>query len=57
MLLYKKFHIILDIVVMRIIRICIVQKHCIILCFYTSYHIKEKSLEFFFFIIFFFFAL
>ena len=34
--LYKKFYIILDIIVISIIRICIVHKKCIILHFYTS---------------------
>ena len=34
--LYKKFYIILDIIVISIICICIVHKKCIILHFYTS---------------------
>ena len=57
LLLYKKFYITLDIIVMHIVCICIVHKNCIILHFYNSCHIKEKCVEFFFFIIFFFFAL
>ena len=56
-LLFEKFHIIIDIIVIRIICICIVEKNCIILRFYTLYNIKEKSEEFFFFIAFVFFAL
>ena len=42
LLLYKKFYYIRDITVMHIICICIVHKNCIILHFYTSFHIKEK---------------
>ena len=49
-LLYKKFFIILHIIVIHII--CIVHKNCIKLNFYTSCHIKQKCVEFFFFIIF-----
>ena len=49
-LLYKKFYIILHIIVIHII--CIVHKNCIKLNFYTSCHIKQKCVEFFFFIIF-----
>ena len=56
-LLFEKFHIIIDIIVIRIICICVVEKNCIILRFHTSYNIKEKSEEFFFFIAFVFFAL
>ena len=61
-LLYKKFHIIPDIIVIYIIYIYIyiyiVHKNCITLYFYTSYHIKEKCMKFFFFLfLFFFFAL
>ena len=51
LLLYKKFYILFDIIVITIICICIVKKTCIILHFYTSCHIKEKCMEFFFFII------
>ena len=54
LLLYKKFYIILDIIVINIICICIVHKNCIILHFYTSCHIKEKCVEFILFIITFF---
>ena len=57
LLLYKEFYIILDIMVTHIVCICIVHKNCIILHFYTSYHIKEKWVEFFFFITFFFIVL
>ena len=57
LLLYKKFYIILDIIVISIICICIVHKNYIILHFYTSCHIKEKCVEFLFFITFFSFAL
>ena len=49
LLLYKKFYIILDIIVMHVIYICIIHKHFIILHFYTSCHIKEKRAEFLFF--------
>ena len=42
LLLYKKLYIILDIIVIHIICICIIDKNCIILHFYTSYHIKEN---------------
>ena len=57
LLLYKKFSIILDIIVIHIVCICNVHKHCIILHFYTSCHIKEKYVNLFFFIIFFSFLL
>ena len=56
LLLYKKFYIILDIIVVHIICICNVHKHCIILHFYTSCDIKEKYVNLFFFIIFFLFC-
>ena len=49
-LLYKKFYIILDIIVIHMICICIVHKNCIILHFYTSCRIKEKCAEFLFFL-------
>ena len=42
---YKKFCIILDIIVIHIC-ICIVHKNCVILHFYTSCHIKEKCVKF-----------
>ena len=48
-LLYKKFYILLDVLVTHIICICIVHKNCIKLHFYTSRHIKENSVELFFF--------
>ena len=44
----KKFYILLDIIVINIICICIVNKTCIILHFYTSCYIKEKCVEIFF---------
>ena len=47
LLLYKKFYIIIDIIVIHIC-ICIVHRNCIILHFYTSCHIKEKCVDFFF---------
>ena len=56
-LLYEKFYILLDIIVINITCTCIVNKICVMLYFYTSCHIKEKCVEFFFFIIFVFFAL
>ena len=56
LLLYKKFYIVPDIIIIPIICICIVHTNCIILYFYTSCYIKEKCVEFFFFIIFFFFC-
>ena len=56
LLLYKKFYVTLDVIVIHIVCICIVHKNCIILHFYTSCLIKEKLLEFFF-LIFYFFAL
>ena len=43
LILYKKFYIILDIIVIHII--CIVHKNCMIHHLYTSCHIKEKCLE------------
>ena len=49
LLLYKKFYIILDIIVIHMISICIVRKNCIILHFYISCHTKEKCAEFLFF--------
>ena len=56
--LRKKFYIILGIIVIHIICIYIVHKYCIILHFYTSWHIKEECVEFFdYFFLFFFFAL
>ena len=42
------FYVILDIIVIQMICICIAHKNCIILHFYTSYHIKEKCVEFLF---------
>ena len=57
LLLYKKFYIVLDITVIHIICICIAHKNCFVFHVDTSYHIKEKCVEFFFFIILFFFAL
>ena len=57
LLFYKKFYILLDIIVTHIICICIVNKSCVILYLYTSCHIKEKCVEFFFFIISYFLAL
>ena len=56
LLLYRKFYILLDIVVIHIICICIVNKNCIILHFHTSCHIKEKWEEFFLFYYFFLFC-
>ena len=47
-LLYRKFHLILNIIVMHMVCICIVHKNCIILHFYTSCYIIEKSVEFIF---------
>ena len=41
LLLYKKFCIILDIIVIHIICISIGHENCIKLHFYTSYHIKD----------------
>ena len=49
LLLYKKFYIILDIIVIHIICICIVHKNCIMLHFYNLCHIKERYTEFLFF--------
>ena len=46
LLLYEKFYIILAIIVTHMMCICIAHKNCIILHFYTSCHIKEKSAEF-----------
>ena len=48
-LLHKEFYISLDIIVIHIICICIINKNCLILYFYTSCHIKEKFVEFFLF--------
>ena len=53
LLLVKQFYILLDIPVIHIICICIVHKNCIILHFYTSYHIKQKCVEFCFLLFFF----
>ena len=52
LLLYEKFYMILDVIVIYIICIGIAHRNCVILHFYTSCHVKEKCLEFFFFIIF-----
>ena len=49
LLLYRKFYILLDVIVIHIICICVVNKNCIILHFHTSCHIKEKCEEFFLF--------
>ena len=49
LLLYRKFYILLDIIVIHIICICVVNKSCIILYFHTSCHIKEKCVELFLF--------
>ena len=60
LLLYEKFYIILDIIVMHMICICIVNKNFTILHFYSSWLpviLKESVWDFFFFIIFFFVAL
>ena len=46
LLLYKKFYIILDIIVVHLICVCFIHKNCIILHFYTSCHIKEKCAGF-----------
>ena len=46
LMVYKKFCIILDIIVIHMTCICIVHKDCIILHFFTSCHIKEKCAEF-----------
>ena len=54
--LYKKLYILVDTIVIHIICICIINKNCIILYFYTSCHTKEKCVEFFFFIMFFLFC-
>ena len=56
LLLYKKFYIRLEIIVIHIICICVVYGNCIILHFYTSAHIKEKCAEFLFFETFLFFS-
>ena len=48
LLLYKKFCIILDIVVMHMICICIVRKDCVILHLYTSCRIKVCGIFVFF---------
>ena len=47
LLLHKKFYILLDILIIHIICICIINRNCIILYFYTKCHIKEKCLDFF----------
>ena len=49
LLLYKKFYVVLDIIVIHMICIRIVHKSCIMLHFYSSCHIKEKCAEFLFF--------
>ena len=41
-LLYKKFYILLDIIVIHIVCICIVNKNCMILHLSTLCHIKKK---------------
>ena len=56
-ILYKKFYILLDSIIIHIICIYIVHKNCMILHFYTSFYIKQKFVEFFFSIIFFVFAI
>ena len=49
LLFYEKIYILLDIIVIKIICRCIVNKNGIILYFYTSCcHIKEKGEEFFY---------
>ena len=57
LLLYKKFYIILDIIVIHMICICFVYENCFILYFYTSSHIKEKCAELLFSETFLFFSL
>ena len=52
LLLYKKFWIILDIIVIHIICICTLQKNCIKFHFYTSCQIKEQCEDFFIIIFF-----
>ena len=47
LLLYKKFYIMFDIIVIHVC-ICILHKNCIILYFYTSCHIKKSVWNFFF---------
>ena len=47
-LLYKKFHLILNIIVMHMVCTCVLHKNCIILHFYTSHYIIEKSVKFIF---------
>ena len=42
LLLYKNFYIVLDFIVIHMVCICIVQKDCVILHFYTSRHILDK---------------
>ena len=49
LLLYKRFYIILDIIVTHVICVCIVYKNYIIFHLYTSCHVKEKCVEFFYF--------
>ena len=49
LLLYKRFYIILDIIVIHVICVCIVYENCIIFHLYTSCHIKEECVEFFYF--------
>ena len=57
LLLYKKFYIILDIIVIHMICICFVYENCFILYFYTSSHIKERCAELLFSETFLFFSL
>ena len=57
LLLYKKFYILLEIIVMHIICVCILIKNCVILYFFTSCHVKERHVEFFFFCFFLFCSL
>ena len=47
LLLYKKFYITLDIIVIHIMCICILHKNCIKLHFHTSCHITKKVWVFF----------
>ena len=57
-LLYEKFYITLNIIVIHIITICIVHKNCIKIYFHISSHIEEKCGIFIFYLfLFFFFAL
>ena len=56
LLLYRKFYILLDIVVIYIIFICVVNINCITIHFHTSCRIKEECEEFFLFYYFFLFC-